>query len=224
MKKFLVLATLVVASLSLAAANVELTTAQQTAQRFLMSKNANGRLMTSAPQVKWIHVEKNSSRVDLAAFYVVNTDRGFVIVAGDDRAQEVLACGETLIDMNTIPENMKFWLGYYKKQMEFLQAHPGLMVKKNAIKSGNTVAPLLEAAWDQGYPYYSQCPMDGDRRSLTGCATTSLAQVFYKWQYPTQATPVIPGYTTKTRHFELAPLPSVVFDWANILPEYKVGY
>ena len=224
MKKFLVLATLVVASLSLAAANVELTTAQQTAQRFLMSKNANGRLMTSAPQVKWIHVEKNSSRVDLTAYYVVNTDRGFVIVAGDDRAQEVLACGETLIDMNTIPENMKFWLGYYKKQMEFLQAHPGLMVKKNAIKSGNTVAPLLEAAWDQGYPYYSQCPMDGDRRSLTGCATTSLAQVFYKWQYPTQATPVIPGYTTKTRHFELAPLPSVVFDWANILPEYKVGY
>ena len=224
MKKFLLLATLAAASLNLMAANVDMNHAQQTAKQFLMSQSANGRFMASAPQVKWIHEEKNSSRVDLAAYYIVNTDRGFVIVAGDDRAQEVLAYGESLLDMNTMPENMKFWLDNYKQQMEFLQAHPGLKVEKQSIKSGNTVAPMLEAKWDQGYPYYSQCPMDGDRRCLTGCATTSLAQVFYKWQYPTQATPVIPGYTTITRRFELPALPSVVFDWANILPEYKVGY
>ena len=224
MRKILLIATLAAATLNLWAAPVEMSTAQQTAQRFLMSKTEDGRLMANAPQVKWIHMEPNSSRSDLAAYYIVNTDKGFVVVAGDDRAQEVLACGETPLDLNAMPENMKFWLDYYKKQMEFLEAHPGLMVEKPALRAGNTVAPLLEATWDQGYPYYSQCPMDGDRRGLTGCATTSLAQVFNKWQYPTQATPVIPGYTTRTRHFELPALPSVVFDWANILPEYKVGY
>ena len=224
MRKILLIVSMVAASLNLSAAQVELSTAQQTAQRFLMSKTVDGRLMSSAPQVKWVHMEPNSSRADLAAYYIVNTDRGFVVVSGDDRARAVLACGETSLDLNAMPENMKFWLDYYREQMEFLEAHPGLMVEKPTIRSGNTVAPLIEATWDQGYPYYSQCPMDGDRRGLTGCATTSLAQVFYKWQYPTQATPVIPGYTTRTRHFELPALPSVVFDWANILPEYKVGY
>ena len=184
MRKILLIATMVAATFNLSAAQVELSTAQQTAQRFLMSRADAGRFTASVPQVKWVHTEPNSSRTDLAAYYIVNTDRGFVIVAGDDRAQEVLACGETPLDLNAMPENMKFWLDYYKTQMEFLEAHPGLMVEKPALRAGNTVAPLLEATWDQGYPYYSQCPMDGDRRSLTGCATTSLAQVFYKWQYP----------------------------------------
>ena len=224
MKKFLFLAVLVAASLNLMAADVDMTTARQTAQQFLTSKTANGRLMATTPNVKWVHEEKNSSRADLAAYYIVNTDKGFVIVAGDDRAQEILGWGETELDLNAIPENMKFWLNSYKAQMEYLQAHPGMKVERPAVKAGNTVAPMLEAKWDQGYPYYSQCPMDGDRRGLTGCATTSLAQVFYKWLYPTQPTPVIPGYTTRTRGLELPALPSVIFDWANILPEYKVGY
>ena len=224
MKKALLLATLAAASLNLSATSVDMSTAQQTAQRFLMSQAAPGRLNASAPQVQWVHEELNSSRADLAAYYIVNTNQGFVIVAGDDRAREVLAYGQETLDMKSMPENMKFWLDYYKTQMEFLQAHPGLVVEKSVLKAGNTVAPMLEAMWDQGYPYYSQCPMDGDRRGLTGCATTSLAQVFYKWQYPTHATPVIPAYTTRTKHFELPALPSVIFDWANILPEYKVGY
>ncbi len=224
MKKTLLLAALAAIALNAPAASVDVARAQQTAQQFLMSQSSNGRFTATAPQVKWIHQEKNSSKASLAAYYIVNTDKGFVIVAGDDRAQEVLAYGPSSLDMNAMPDNMKFWLKAYKKQMEYLQAHPGMVVKKQTLKAGNTVAPMLEAKWDQGYPYYSQCPMDGDRRGLTGCATTSLAQVFYKWQYPTQATPVIPGYTTRTRGFELPPLPSVVFDWANILPEYRVGY
>ena len=224
MKNTLLFAALAAVSLSLSAARVDMTTAQQTAQRFLMGQGTRGRLSASAPRVKWVHQELNSIRADLTAYYIVNTDQGFVVIAGDDRAREVLAHGQESLDMNAMPANMKFWLDYYKAQMEFLQAHPGLVVEKNTLKVGNTVNPLLEATWDQGYPYYSQCPMDGDRRGLTGCATTSLAQVFYKWQYPSQATPVIPGYTTRTRGFELPALPSVMFDWDNILPEYKVGY
>ena len=222
MKKTLFLAALLLAAVQALAGNVDIKTAQSKASDFLSRKAVNGRLMSSTPVVKWVHEEKNSDNAAMTAYYVVNTDKGFVVVAGDDRAKDILAYGETLKDMNNLPENMKFWLGCYREQMEYLQAHPGMVVEKPSLNGnrGESVEPMLEAKWDQGYPYYNQCPMDGDRRGLTGCATTSLAQIFYKWQYPTQPTPEVPGYTTRTRHFVLSPLPSITFDWANMLPVY----
>ena len=223
MKKTLFLAALLLAAVQALAGNVDIKTAQSKASDFLSRKAVNGRLMSSTPVVKWVHEEKNSDNAAMTAYYVVNTDKGFVVVAGDDRAKDILAYGETLNDMNNLPENMKFWLGCYREQMEYLQAHPGMVVEKPSLNGtrGESVEPMLEAKWDQGYPYYNQCPMDGDRRGLTGCATTSLAQIFYKWQYPTQPTPEVPGYTTRTRHFVLPPLPSITFDWANMLPVYN---
>ena len=224
MKKLLFLFALSCVAIQVIAADVSVSTAQSKAQHFLVSHSIKSSINDAAPTVKWIHREMNSNNANQAAYYVVNTDRGFVVVAGDDRAQEILAYGDgTLQDMSNLPENMKFWLGIYKQQMEYLQAHPGMVVEKSSLKANRTesIEPMLVAKWNQGYPYYNQCPMDGDRRGQTGCAATSLAQVFYKWQYPTQPTPEVPGYTTRTRHFELPTLPSITFDWANMLPEYN---
>ncbi len=223
MKKILILATLLLAAIPVFARQVDLATAQEKAQQFLMSQTTHGRLMTATPRVKWVHSERNTNSAELVAYYIVNTDNGFVIVSGDDRAQEVLAYGEGTVDLNTMPENMKFWLDYYRTQMEYLQAHPGLVVEKPVIKRTQTVEPMLEAKWDQGSPYYGQCPRDGDTRALTGCACTSLSQVFYYWQYPTDPTPVVPGYTTRNGKFTLEALPSVTFDWDNMLPTYRIG-
>ncbi len=226
MKKTLFLATLLLVALQTLAGNVDLMTAQSKATHFLQSQTANGRFMAQAPAVKWTHEVKNSSNTALNALYIVNTERGFVIVAGDDRAEEILGYGDApLSDVNAMPENMKFWLDQYKQQMEYLQAHPGMVVEKSRTNLGVDVAPMLEAMWNQGYPYYSQCPMieSASLRAQTGCAATSLAQVFYKWKYPTQPTPVIPGYTTHTYGLVLEALPSVTFDWDNILPTYNFG-
>ena len=208
------------ASMQLMAANVNVETARETAVNFMAGKVVNNRAMV--PQVKWIHQEMNSSNVQQVAYYLVNTDAGFVVVAGDDRVQSILAYGDCDLDMNNLPDNMKFWLNNYKQQIELLQSRPGMVVNRSMSKAGGqSVEPMLEAKWDQGYPYYNQCPLDGDRRSQTGCAATSLAQVFYKWQYPTQPTAEVPGYTTTTRSFVLPTLPSVTFDWANMLPTYN---
>lgn len=222
MKRLFYLAAFMLAAITVFAGQVDYVTAQRTAQQFLMSKTNQGQFMTSVPQVKWMHEEKNSSRADIVAYYIVNTDKGFVIVAGDDRAQEILAYGDAPLDRNSLPDNMKFWLGYYKKQLEFLQARPGIVVSKPVISAGQSVEPMLEAMWNQDRPYYLQCPKDGDAYALTGCACTSLAQVFYHWQYPTDPTPVIPGYTTRNGKFTLPALPSVTFDWDNILPTYQL--
>lgn len=224
MKKFFSLvALLLVVSPLTWATNVDAPAARITAEQFLSQQAWNIKFALPSSELKLAHAELNSGMVSTPVYYIFNSDNAFVIVAGDDRAQEILAYGEGNLDVNSLPENMKFWLETYKKQIEYLQAHPGMVVEKPMLKAnrGVTVEPMLEAKWDQGYPYYNQCPMDGDRRGLTGCATTSLAQVFYKWKYPTQPTPEVPGYTTRTRHFDLPALPSITFDWANMVPVYN---
>ena len=167
MKRLLFFAAFLLAVVQVWSGNVDLTTARTKATDFLKYKATAGRLTASSPSVIWTHEVKNSTNAMLTAFYIVNTDKGFVVVAGDDRAQEILAYGDgTLEDINILPENMRFWLNSYQAQMEYLQANPDLKVEKTVLGSSRSVSvePMLEAMWTQGYPYYNQCPMDGDRR------------------------------------------------------------
>ena len=224
MKKFLLLAALGVASLQLNAATVDLATAQQSAQRFLVSQTAKGRLMASAPTIKWTHEVKTSSNAAQAAYYIVNTDRGYVIVSGDDRAREILAYGDGQLDnLNDLPEAMQLFLNMYQKQMEYLQTHPGQMVSKAANRGGISVEPLLTTEWSQGKPYNLKTPKVGygsDPYCKVGCSAVALAQVMRYWEYP-KVSPALPGYTTTTNHYVLDPLPEYTFDWANMLDYYK---
>ena len=224
MKKLLILASFLALAYCAQSAPVDVQSAKTAAQRFVSNETTNGRFNAGTlADVKLIHQEMSSSVVSQPVYYIFDSKNSFVIVSADDRAREILAYGNGTLDMNNLPGNMQFWLENYKQQIEYLQAHPGMVVEKPAFKNNRieSIETMLEARWDQGYPYYNQCPMDGDRRGLTGCATTSLAQIFYKWQYPTQPTPTVPGYTTRTRKFELAALPSITFDWANMLPVYN---
>ena len=224
MKKFLLLAALGVASLQLNAATVDLATAQQSAQRFLVSQTAKGRLMASAPTIKWTHEVKTSSNAAQAAYYIVNTDRGYVIVSGDDRAREILAYGDGQLDnLNDLPEAMQLFLNMYQKQMEYLQTHPGQMVSKAANRGGISVEPLLTTEWSQGKPYNLKTPKVGygsDPYCKVGCSAVALAQVMRYWEYP-KVSPALPGYTTTTNHYVLDALPEYTFDWANMLNYYK---
>ena len=225
MKKFLILALFVVASLQLTATNVDMATAQKNAQRFLVSQSAKGRFMTSAPTIKWTHEVKSSTAIQ-AAYYIVNTDCGFVIVPGDDRARDVLAYGEYPIEnLNDLPEAMQLFLDMFQKQMEYLQAHPGLNVQKAHAKRGVSVEPLFTTAWNQGKPYNMKTPRVGygsDPYCKVGCSAVALAQVMKYWEYPTTS-PALPGYTTKTHNYVMDPLPEYTFDWDNMLDSYKTN-
>ena len=221
MKRFFLLTALVIATLQLTAANVDVMTAQQSAQRFLMGNTANGRFMTSAPVVKWTHEAKNSSNAALAAYYIVNTDQGYVIVSGDDRAKEVLAYGSgSLSSINDLPEAVQYFLDIYQKQMEYLQAHPGLVVQKRAATRGVSVAPMLQTAWAQDKPYNKQCPKVGSTYCKTGCTATALAQVMRFWEYPSVA-PALPAYQCPKSKINVPALPGgYEFDWDNMYDTY----
>ena len=224
MKKILVLIAIVFSAMQLTAANVDLTTAQQFAQRFLMSQTVQGRFMTSAPTVKWTHEAKSVNAQP--AYYIVNTDRGYVIVSGDDRAREVLAYGEgTLESVNDLPEAVQYFLDIYQKQMDYLLAHPGMTPAKFTKNRGISVEPLLQTAWSQGKPYNMKTPRTGygsDPYCRVGCAAVALAQVMNYWRYPVSS-PALPGYTTDSLHYEMPPLDEYTFDYDHLLNTYRTN-
>ena len=214
--------------IQVSAADVSLATAQAKAVNYLQNMAKDKRLAAlPANGVKLLHIESNSTRAAQAVYYIFNSDRGFVIVSGDDRAQTILAHGDRPLDLKRMPDNMKFWLGTYKKQLEYLQAHPGLAVDQPKLSrnlNAGKVEPLLTAEWDQSAPYYNHCPTYNGSLCLTGCPATSLSMVFYYWKYPTDPTPEVEGYTNNSYGFQVEPLPSITFDWDNMLDKYTGSY
>ena len=228
------IAAVLTAAMQAWAAPVDQMTALATAQRFIQGQTyAAGQLMAPMTgNIKLAHVEMNSKKLDRAVYYVFNTNNGYVIVSGDDRAEKILGYGDRPLDFSTIPCNMKAWLDGYKDAIEYLQANEGLQVKTSSTAPSLrsvSVPPLLTALWDQDAPYYNQCVINGTQ-CVTGCPATSAAMVFYYWKYPDFPTPVVPAYRCElssgwsSSYVNVPALPSVTFDWDNMLDSYTGGY
>ena len=209
--------------------------AQATAQRFLHQQvNVHRFACNPITDVTLVHTEINSGKTDQPVYYIFNSEAGYIIVSADDRAHEILAWGDAPIDVESLPKNMKFWMSIYKQQIEYLQSHPAMTIDKSKThlekshKSSikQNVAPLISAKWSQDTPYNKLCPIfpfANNARGLTGCAATSLSMIFHHWKYPAGPIPEISGYAYYTGtgyYIELPSLPSVTFDWENMLDTY----
>ena len=78
MRKFLLLVSLLtLAVLPMLAADVDLSMAQASAQRFLLNQAVTQRF-TGVPgsNLRLLHAEANSSRVSQAVYYIFNSDQG----------------------------------------------------------------------------------------------------------------------------------------------------
>ena len=222
------LAVLALVAANMSAATVDATAAQDAAVRFMNSK-AGTRFMASNANLRLTYTEGSSVKAGAAAFYVFNYDEGgFVIVAGDDRAEEILGYGDGNLDMDKIPANMRWWLSTYKEQIDFLFKNPDLKVKKlnessEALRASTVVSPLLTCIWDQDAPFYNQCPTRSGVHCLTGCVATAMAQVMYFWKYPAQA-PALSAYTTATRRISMPALSATTLNWNNMIDDYTGSY
>ena len=172
-------------------------------------------------------------------FYIFNVanDGGYVLVSGDDRTIAILGYSKSgNIDLNKIPDNLRYWLDSYAAQLKALQEGKLVAVKKAATRAERaTIAPLVKTTWDQGEPYNLMCPdgngvdwnqegYDTSKRCITGCVATATAQVmnYYKWPSVTTSIPAynltIGGYSTT-----LNALPSTTFEWAKMKNSYNYG-
>ena len=236
MKKLLSLLTVMAVALPLMAAPVDVATAKVKAQQYLANKMYAGKIMSpGATDAKLIKTEMGDN-AETPVYYIFNTETTFVIVSGDDRAEEILAIGDMPLKLDQIPQNMQAWLDNYKQQLDWLLTHPDEKVDKpTAIKSpmlkGNyPIGPLLTALWHQGTPYNDQCHFTYNGTTYecyTGCAATSASMVLYYWKYPTTPVGPIPSYTStldiseyNSVSFSYPALPAVTFDWDNMIDDY----
>ena len=228
MKKFLLIAVLMMAAMQVWAAPVDESAARASAQRFMTARVNDGKMLAPAARHVNLGLAVPSATAATPALYIFNSDAAFVIVSGDDRAQEILAYGDGCIkDLESLPENMRYWLSFYQRQLTFLLEHPDIQVENLSLKAparaGQSVNPLITANWSQDAPYWNECPAFGNDTCYTGCPATSLSMVFHYWKYPRHQTPEVPSYTMPSYGVTLPALPPTVFDWNNMLNDYVKG-
>ena len=238
MKKILFLAFLLLATTAAVAAPVTPQQAQKTASEFVMKHRTGISLKSSpvsAPRLKI----RGQAVSDRASYYVFNTagNQGYVIVSGDDRTTQVLGyVDKGSFDPNHIPANMKAWLESYEQQIASLDEIGFKAGPANAPRpTRNSISPMITTHWDQGSPYWEQCPvfMDIDQNgdtiseiAYTGCVAVSMSQVMNYYKYPLSCTQTIPSYQMTyywNEDYYVAdtdPLPPIMFDWDNMKDNY----
>ena len=178
---------------------VDLTTAREVGAKFL---NGNTSLrIDNADNLQCIKVYcMDDGR---AAFYVLNTTNGYVLVSADDCAHPILGYSETSpFDVNDVPDAMEFYLQGFVEQIQYgvthrLEAEPAIaheweLVKTTGqikeIKGTSAVPPLITAQWGQGCYYNNMCPTDPAGNCghvLVGCVAIAMGQIMRYWGYPT---------------------------------------
>ena len=235
MRKFLSFLTIALVALQLSAAPVDVATAKTKAQQYLTQKVFAGKFMApGATDAKLVKTEMGD-KAKAPVYYIFNTETTFVIVSGDDRAEEVLAYGDRPLNLDRIPTNMQVWLDGYKRQIDWLLTNPDAKVEKpTTVKAAGlkatTYGPLLTALWDQTEPYWNQCKFTYSGTTYqcyTGCPATSASMVMYYWKYPKGQVPAMPSYTNSlelsyynTVSFAYPALPATTFDWDNMIDDY----
>lgn len=125
--------------------------------------------------------------------HVVNRgdDGGYVVVAGDDAAPNVVLGYSTggTFDYETAPENLRWWLDEYGRQMEYMIEN-GITASEQASAPtfDRNVEPMVTTRWNQDAPYNNMCPTLNGLRTYTGCVATAMAQVMNYHEWPVRGT------------------------------------
>lgn len=208
------------------AGNINATAARAAANSFLKQHAATAPGSLRAPamsDIKLAHAEPSAKVAGANDYYAFNiTGGGFVIIAGEDRAVQVLGYSDKgHIDFNNLPTPLKGLLDSYKKEIEFLQTYKGNdLVISNDTKLNATggVDPLIKTTWGQELPYYLQCPVMRGEYSAVGCVATAMAQVMNYWQYPTSSAAISRYYLNGYGY--VSALPATTFDYSLLLDSY----
>ena len=190
--------------------------AREIASRFMANHSPSLNLSSGSPAIALTPVSSRSG------FYIFNSavaDKGFVIIAGDDRLPAVLGYSDSgSFDADDVPPAMQEWLDGYAAQVEAIAAGAAPEVR---TVSRPAIAPMLPVHWGQGMPYNVLLPhIEGSRyaHAYVGCVAAAMAQIMAYWKYPPRPTQTIPGYTSDDETHQV-PMPSLEpmdFDWENM--------
>ena len=168
-----------------------------------------------------------------SGFYIVNDEscQRFVIVSGDSRQVDILGFSDrNTFDVDNVPCALEMLLSQYDEEFEQLQKK-GCYSPAQASRRAISVNPLVTTTWDQGNNdsywvgenvYNKFCPMDGSKRSVTGCVATAMAQILYTHKQPYSLANKTVSYTTESHGIELNEnMSSIPLNWGDMLNSYK---
>ncbi|MDR1183092.1 MAG: C10 family peptidase, partial [Bacteroidales bacterium] len=143
-------------------------------------------------------------------FYIFNADKGFVVVSGEKKAIPILAYStENNYNAENIIPPVQMWMNYYQRQLTELRqdetSQQSVSVanswkelatpfKQHKNTTGSSATPLLlTSRWGQGKLYNYYCPKDekglnSNKRAVTGCVATAMAQLMYYFRFPQSGT------------------------------------
>lgn len=227
MKKLVILMFIVFPCVTINAEKVTAEQAREKAQRFMP-----GKIFVQGSSVSYAKA-RGLNQTD--AFYLFNAEGGdgFVIVSGDSRTAEILAySNHGSLNVDNLPENLKWWLNSYTEQMAALDITPIPSLGTSYKLQAPPIAPLIKSNWGQIEPYNYMCPdgnytdydeddYNADRRCVTGCVATAMAQIMNYWQWP-KTCPALDSYTEINGH-TIKGLPSTTFKWELMKDTYDVN-
>ena len=236
-EKALILILAVVATMTALAAPIGKEDAERKAKAFWLAKRPGRQpALAIAPQGR--RKARGQTATD-TYFYVFNNgqDEGFVVMAADDCAHEVLGYADSgSIDMDNLPENLQAWLDGYAEEIAKVRAteNANLSAPAQASQATNSneepqyakkvVAPMLTTKWDQVAPYNQQCFTNDGAQASAGCVAVALAQLMYYHKWPRNATKEIPAYSITENNTTVASygkLAATTFAWDKMRDVYS---
>ena len=215
-------------SVNMEASNIDALAARATASQFIKqhTTRATGSFRAGAvnADLKLAFAQASSAVEGANAYYAFNINGGgFIIIAGEDRATQVLGYSDRgTLDFNNLPCNLKGLLDSYQREIEFLQNYEGddlvPVASSSAQKPINGVGPLIKTNWGQEMPYYLQCPIYQGEYCVVGCVATAMAQVMKYWRYP-ESSKALSGFYSYG-YGNVPALPATTFDYDLMLNSY----
>lgn len=141
---------------------------------------------------------------DETYYYVFNNAQdGYIIIGGDEAAQDVLGYSNSgTFDYDKLPENMKWFLACYDKQISSVikQVKEGKISAADVAKAKraprkapkSNIDYLVQTKWDQVAPFNCLHPLniewdmidDDEYAVATGCVATAGAQIMKYHEWP----------------------------------------
>ena len=161
------------------------------------------------------------------AFYVLNreNEKGFVIIAADDRAYTVLGYSDSgSWDENDLPDNLRAWLEGYKEELATIDRIPETSMKQTEEKTYTPVAPICKTQWNQSAPYNNACPSYQSGHAAAGCVAIAASQIMKYHAYPAHG---VGSHSYKWVNENgdsitlSADFANTTYDWTNMLSTYN---
>ena len=221
---FMTIAALALGSFQVSAGNVDVTAARSVACNYLHLQAAKGSFSTpvALTDLRLAHAEASSAVDGANDYYAFNIKGGgFIIIAGEDRAAQVLGYSDKgQLDFNNLPYGLQGLLNSFKREIEFLQTYQGddLVPAPQTFNASSGVDPLIKTNWGQEDPYDWQCPVKNGEYCVVGCVATAMAQVMKYWQYPEGSSSLPRFYSYGYGYVDA--LPATTFDYSLMINSY----